>query len=257
MTRTAPEHSPANSKRKVSKRSDEVSVALKDWITEHGLRPGDRLPQEKDLLAQFHASKGTIREALKALETQGLVVTRSGPGGGPFVADVPPDHAMSLLSNYFYFKPVTIHDIYQLRVHLEPEMAASVVGRVTDADFERLQTTMTIYHSPPTNQEDEHAFRLAELSFHEVLVSLCPNPLLSFTCHFLLGLLKNLRLCHDIYDLPNPELWETGKHYQMRLLEALKREDEAEVRAIMREHMLRAEALMEAQETIVMDRFMT
>ncbi|TGG91332.1 FadR family transcriptional regulator [Natronospirillum operosum] len=241
--------------RRERKRSDSVMEALKDWITEHQLRPGDRLPQEKDLLEQFNASKGTIREALKGLESQGLVVTRTGPGGGAFVADVPPDHAMSLLSNYFYFKDITIHDIYQLRVHLEPEMAASVVGRLTPEDFDRLQTTMTIYHAPPTTQEEEHNFRLAELSFHEVLVSLCPNPILSFTCHFLLGLLKNLRLCHDIYDLPNPELWETGKHYQMQLLEALKREDEPAVRQIMREHMLRAEALMEAQETIVLDRF--
>lgn len=237
------------------KRSSQVMDALKDWITEHNLQPGDRLPQEHELLEQFRASKGTIREALKGLETQGLVVTRTGPGGGAFVADIPPDHAMSLLANYFYFKDVTIHDIYQLRIQLEPEMAASVVGHLTEADYERLRTTMTIYHAPPVTQEEEHNFRLAELSFHEVLVSLCPNPLLSFTCHFLLGLLKNLRLCHDIYDLPNPELWHTGKRYQMQLLEALKREDADEVRVIMREHMLRAEALMEAQETIIMDRF--
>ncbi len=239
------------------KRSDEVMDHLKEWITEEGLRPGDRLPQEKELLEQFRASKGTVREALKGLETEGLIVTRTGPGGGAFLADVPPDHAMSLLSNYFYFKDISIHDIYQMRIQLEPEMAASVVGLLTDEDFERLQRTMTIYHAPPRTQDEEHRMRLAELSFHEVLVSLCPNPLLAFTCHFLLGLLKNLRLCHDIYDLPNPELWETGKRYQMQLLEALKREDRPEVKAIMREHMRRAEALMAAQETIVLDRFMT
>lgn len=236
------------------KRSDEVISALKDWIVEQGLRPGDRLPQEKALLEKFGASKGTIREALKGLEAQGLIVTRTGPGGGAFVSDIPPDQMSSLLANYFYFKDISIHHIYQMRIQLEPELAASVVGKLTDDDFRRLQTTMTIYHHPPQTQDDEHRMRLAELSFHEVLVSLCPNPLLAFTCHFLLGLLKNLRLCHDIYDLPNPELWETGKRYQMELLEALKREDRAEVRVIMREHMRRAEALMAAQETAILDR---
>tara|TARA_R110000850_G_scaffold64537_2_gene144805 strand:+ start:694 stop:1428 length:735 start_codon:yes stop_codon:yes gene_type:complete len=239
---------------KTTKRSDEVIGHLKDWIVEQGLRPGDRLPQEKTLLDQFHASKGTIREALKGLEAQGLIVTRTGPGGGAFVSDMPSDHMTSLLANYFYFKDISIHNIYQMRIQLEPELAASVVGHLTDDDFRRLQTTMTIYHQPPKTQDDEHRMRLAELSFHEVLVTLCPNPLLAFTCHFLLGLLKNLRLCHDIYDLPNPALWETGKRYQMELLEALKREDKAEVRTIMREHMHRAEALMEAQETIILDR---
>jgi len=240
----------------MTKRSDQVADALKQLIAEHRLKPGDRLPQEKELMTQFSASKGTAREALKALETQGLIITRTGPGGGAFVADVPPDRAMSLLANYFYFKDITIHDIYQLRVHLEPEMAASVVGRLSDDDFQRLQTTMTIYDAPPTDQQEEHAQRIAELSFHEVLVDLCPNPILSFTCHFLLGLLKNLRLCHNIYDLPNPELWETGRHYQMQLISALKRESEADVRRIMREHMIRAEALMQEQETIVLDEFL-
>lgn len=240
----------------MAKRSDQVADALKQLIADHQLKPGDRLPQEKELMLQFTASKGTVREALKVLETQGLIITRTGPGGGAFVADVPPDRAMSLLANYFYFKDITIHDIYQLRVNLEPELAASVVGRLSPEDFQRLQTTMAIYHSPPTNQAEEHAQRLHELSFHEVLVDLCPNPILSFTCHFLLGLLKNLRLCHDIYDLPNPELWETGRHYQMQLLTALKRESETDVRRIMREHMIRAEALMQEQETIVLDRFL-
>lgn len=240
----------------MNKRSDQVTDALKQLISEHKLKPGDRLPQEKELIEQFAASKGTIREALKALETQGLIITRTGPGGGSFVADVPPDRAMSLLANYFYFKDITIRDIYQLRVNLEPELAASVVGRLSESDFKRLQTTMTIYDTPPTNQAEEHSQRLAELCFHEVLVDLCPNPILSFNCHFLLGLLKNLRLCHDIYDLPNPALWETGRHYQMQLLGALKRESESDVRRIMREHMVRAEALMEAQETIVLDQFL-
>lgn len=63
-------------------------------------------------------------------------------------------------------------------------------------------------------------------------------------------------LCHDIYDLPNPELRETGRHFQMQLLGALKRKDEVEVRRVMRAHMIRAESLMQAQETIVLDEFL-
>lgn len=83
-----------------------------------------------------------------------------------------------------------------------------------------------------------------------------PQPHSEFYLSFLLGLLKNLRLCHDIYDLPNPELWETGRHFQMQLLGALKRKDEEEVRRVMRAHMIRAESLMQAQETIVLDEFL-
>ncbi len=67
------------------KRTDEIVDAIKRMIVEHGLGPGDRLPQERDLITQFSASKGTVREALKALEVQGLISVRTGPGGGAFI----------------------------------------------------------------------------------------------------------------------------------------------------------------------------
>ena len=49
--------------RKARKRTDEIAEAIKRTIMEHGLEPGDRLPQEKDLIAQYAASKGTVRGA--------------------------------------------------------------------------------------------------------------------------------------------------------------------------------------------------
>ena len=49
------------------------------------------------------------------LEAQGLIKTRTGPGGGSFVHEVSRQRAKALLGNYFYFKDLTIGDIYQLR----------------------------------------------------------------------------------------------------------------------------------------------
>lgn len=238
------------------KRSDSVAEIIKSWISERRLRPGDRLPQEKSLIEEFRVSKGTIREAMKALETQGLIVTRTGPGGGAFIADVPPNRAMALLSNYFYFKHLTIQDIYQLRILLEPEMAASLVGHLDSEDFARLKRTTTIYSSPVESSELEHQQRLDEFAFHEVLADHCPNPLLSFTCRFLIGLLKNLTICGQIYDRPNPELFQTGRFYQMSLYEALKKQDADAARNIMREHMLAAAEIMQHREAEVREGFL-
>ena len=58
-------------------RPQAVAETIKDWIIDHGLAPGDRLPQEPQLIAHLGASKGTIREALRILETQGLIRTRT------------------------------------------------------------------------------------------------------------------------------------------------------------------------------------
>ena len=64
------------------KRSDLVAEEIKRLITERNLNPGDKLPREIELQQQFEVSKGTIREALKSLEVQGLVKISTGPGGG-------------------------------------------------------------------------------------------------------------------------------------------------------------------------------
>ncbi|MEX0758126.1 MAG: GntR family transcriptional regulator, partial [Tistlia sp.] len=144
------------------KRTDAIAEAVKDWIVLNALRPGDRLPQEKALMAQFKASKGTIREALKALETQGLIRSRTGPGGGAFVAEQSGEHAMALLANYFFFRQPSIRDIYALRKRLEPDLAASLAGQLGEDDFRRLEATMRLYDHPPATTGEEYQQRLAE-----------------------------------------------------------------------------------------------
>ncbi len=230
------------------KRTDAIAEAIKDWIVLNQLQPGDRLPQEKALIEQFKASKGTIREALKALETQGLIRSRTGPGGGAFVAELSGERAMELLANYFFFRQPSIRDIYALRKRLEPDLAASLAGRLGAADFRRLEETMRLYDHPPATTGEEYEQRLAELEFHSILAELCPNPALGFICRFLQTLLRNLTICRRIYDIPNPELRDAGLSYQIRLLRALKAGRAEEASAIMYEHMCAAERYMESCE---------
>jgi GntR family transcriptional regulator, transcriptional repressor for pyruvate dehydrogenase complex len=241
-----------------SKRNRPLAIAevLKDWIAERGLTPGDRLPQERDLIGLFGVSKGTIREALKALDAQGIIKTRTGPGGGAFIAPVDESSALELLGNYFFFKGLTIGDIYQLRVGLEPEATASVVGRLSEADFVKLESKMKVYDHPPATIEEERRQRVAELEFHELLVGFCPNPLMTFACRFLISLLKNLTICRRIYDIPNPELRESGRSYQLRLMKALRKGNATAVRRIMDQHMRYAGSLMEMQEAFVARQFL-
>jgi len=242
--------------KRATRRPTEIADKLKDLIASHGLRPGDRLPQERELMAQFKASKSTVREALGALQSQGLVKTRTGPGGGAFVAAIDGGRAMELLGNYFFFNQPTIGHIYELRKLLEPEMAASLTGRLTEADFKRLHDTIRLYDHPPANTGEEFRQRLAELDFHAALADLCPNPVLGFVCGFLQNLLRNLSIARRIYDKPNPELRETGLSYQIGLLSALHRQDADEVHRIMYEHMCTAQTYMEACEAELTSNFL-
>ena len=59
-----------------------VAEAIKHWVVAEGMRPGDKLPSEAELMERYGHSKGTIRESMRILEAQGLLKTRTGPGGG-------------------------------------------------------------------------------------------------------------------------------------------------------------------------------
>ena len=229
-------------------RSLAVAGIIKDWIIEHGLSPGDRLPQEHQLIADLAVSKGTVREALKVLETQGLIRTRTGPGGGAFITEVHEDHASALLANYLFFKDVSIADIYELRISLEPQLVADLALRITPGQVEELRTRMSSYTAPPATIEEEREQRVAELEFHETLAGFSDNPLLGFVCGFLVRLLKDLTICKRIYDQPNPELRERGVSYQEQLIEALSAGDSETARAVMQAHMRAAQRMMLAQE---------
>ncbi|MCT7376577.1 FadR/GntR family transcriptional regulator [Chelativorans salis] len=230
------------------KRPTVICDEIKDWIVTQNLKPGDRLPQEKALIERFRASKGTMREALRSLEAQGLVTTRTGPGGGIFVAALEDTRAMELLANYFFFRQPSIADIYTVRCQLEPELAASLVGHLREEDYQRLEDTMRVYDHPAETVGEEYQQRMAELDFHAVLAEISPNPVLGFMCGFLQNLLRNLTVCRRIYDRPNPALREVGLSYQTRLIAALKAEDGESVRSIMYKHMLSAWRYMEACE---------
>ena len=239
------------------KRSRPVRVAdeIKNWVVEGDLRKGDKLPNEAEMIAQFGVSKGTVREAMRILEAQGLIVTKTGPGGGSSVDEVTRDRATSLLANYFYFKDLSLSDIYQMRKALEPELAASLVGRLTEEQLAELSELAQQNPSPATDSEEEKQQHIASLAFHAHLADLSNNHLLGFVISFMARILTDLTVYRRLYEPPNRELWEHGRRHQIDLVNALAAGDADQARAIMLSHMHGAEAMMNAQEIRITRRF--
>src|SRR5690606_29824216 len=151
------------------KRSDIAADQIRELIITNGLVPGDRLPNEWIAPDTWNVSRGTLREALKVLESQGLTHSKTGPGGGVFVSSVEAEHAIRLLDNLFLHRPPSIADIYSIRKELEPLMAASVAGKLTPEAFARLQAKIRLYEDEPATAEEEYRQRMAELDFHDEL----------------------------------------------------------------------------------------
>lgn len=248
---------PALPRQSRSRRSRPVRVAnaIKEWVVERGLQPGDRLPGESEMIDRFGMSKGTIREAMRLLQAQGLVETKTGPGGGSFVGEVSRERANALLANYFYFRDVTIDDIYQVRIALEPDLAAGLAGRLTSDQLAELEQIMTAYAAPATDAEQERAQHVASLRFHARLADFARNAVLGFFINFMAQILTDLTVYKQLYAAPNHDLWQRGRDHQIKLIEALRSGDAARARAIMKNHMEMARSLMETQEAEVMKRF--
>src|SRR6056297_2628765 len=154
MTSLPPATTRSKTEPKLS-RPVQVAEAIKHWVVEQGLQAGDRLPGEAELIERFGMAKGTIREAMRILEAQGLIKTRTGPGGGSFVHEVSRQRAKALLGNYFYFKDLTIGNLYQLRLTLEPELAATLAGQLPEEVLQLLEANIAEYSTPASDLEEE------------------------------------------------------------------------------------------------------
>lgn len=228
-------------KRRKQKLSDLIVDEVKAMIVAEKLLPGDRLPSEKELIAAFGCSKGTVREAQKALEVEGLIWTRPGPGGGAWLSEVGTDPASKALRNYLYFKHLSAEQVYQMRKLIEVELAVSVVGHLKERDFERLDEYIRACDQPPETEDEQREQRIAELEFHNVLADACPNPLLGFIGRFLNETLRDLVVLKKSYQIDAYEFTRSNVDYHVELVTAYRNADEVKVRHLMSEHMCEAE----------------
>lgn len=224
------------------KRSDLVAEEIKRLITERNLNPGDKLPREIELQHQFEVSKGTIREALKSLEVQGLVKMSTGPGGGGTIAEVPLERTLQFMQNYLFFQDVTIDHIYTVRQMLEPELAASAVPHLTEEHFHALEHSISCC-DPTQSAEDLLSQRREDVRFHDILAAASPNPFLRFTCELINEMIRELIVYGNRTPLSEHRRFgEVNADFHRDILNAARARDADAVRRLMSEHMRDAAA---------------
>jgi DNA-binding FadR family transcriptional regulator len=120
-----------------------VSQVIVDQIREliHSgkLRPGDRLPSERELCNRFGVSRVTVREALRVLEAGGLVDIRVGAHGGAFVTTPSQARLGAGLADLLRLSPLTAAEVTEARMVFELGIVPMVVARATDEDIAALR----------------------------------------------------------------------------------------------------------------------
>jgi GntR family transcriptional regulator, transcriptional repressor for pyruvate dehydrogenase complex len=120
---------------------EEVVLQIHELIRDGKFKAGDQLPSERELAETFHVSRTSVREALRALETQGLVVSRTGMGN--FVADLPIESLVAPLAKMLVEEKDALADIFELRKLIEPQIASMAAERATVKDVEKMKRLLT------------------------------------------------------------------------------------------------------------------
>ena len=116
---------------------EEVVSQIHDLIRQGKLKAGDQLPSERELAETFKVSRASVREALRALEAGGSVISRTGMG--TFVADLPMESLVSTLAALLTEEKDALADIFEMRQLIEPEIASLAAERATGKDIDRMK----------------------------------------------------------------------------------------------------------------------
>jgi len=105
-------------------------------IRQGKLEHGAKLPSERDLAEQMKVGRSSVREAIRSMELQGLVVTK--PGSGTFVNTQNLDAVATLMAPTIGSEAEVLQEIFEMRHLLEPQIAALAAQRATPEDIDRL-----------------------------------------------------------------------------------------------------------------------
>jgi GntR family transcriptional repressor for pyruvate dehydrogenase complex len=149
---------------------------LREEITSGRLQPGSRLPPEPELCVRSGVSRSTVREALRLLASQHLIVTTRGVTGGSFVAHPDAEQlsealstGLTLLSNS---AEVGMADLLELRRALEVPAAGLAAQRRTDANLIEMRGAMF-----DPDLDELETMLAAHAAFHSAIASATGNPL--------------------------------------------------------------------------------
>lgn len=143
-------------------------------IRQGALEPGAKLPSERVLAEQLKVGRSSVREAIRTLELQGLVVTK--PGSGTFINTHNLDAVAALMSSTLGSDAELLNDIFEVRHLLEPQIAALAAQRATPEDIQRLsaileeQQRQILEGETGVDADTEFHFALAAATHNAALV---------------------------------------------------------------------------------------
>ena len=212
--------------------SEAIVDQIKTLIRTNRLRPGDRLPSERELCQRMGVSRVTVREALRILEAGGLVEIRVGARGGAFVTTPSSERLGAGLADLITLAPVTAVEVTEARLIFELGIIPTIVERATDEDITGLRE-LTTAHIAALRRDEYTVAKSAE--FHNRLAACTHNLAIEMLMQSFHGpLLMSLREAATA-----ALMGQRGVYEHRDVVEAIAARDAAKVTEIMHRHLSR------------------
>jgi DNA-binding FadR family transcriptional regulator len=161
---------------KQSRAFEDVLRQIQEAILQGPLKVGDKLPAERQLREQFQVSRGTLREALRALEQKGLIRIRTGVRGGAIVCPVDTKLVSESLDLLLRYQKIGLGELAEFREAVEGVVAAAAARKATRDDVQVLRGFVrTIQTSLAAPDFDWHAIVREDNKFHFALARITGN----------------------------------------------------------------------------------
>lgn len=212
---------------------EEIVEQIRELVTRGDLKPGDRLPSERDLVERLKVSRASIREALSALEMMGLLEVRSGEG--TYVRKLRSESVVAPLAWMLTMEKGTVLELLEVRKILEVQAVGIAAENADESDLKELSEAIEDMRNDLKNLSLNG--EQADLRFHYAITRATKNKIL-------------IRLMDTISDLmqhmlktSRSKLYE-GKYTPSLLFqehigiyEAVKRKDSKKARDLMLMHL--------------------
>jgi len=207
-----------------------VAQSVAEFILSQDLKPGDALPNEREMTELLGVARSTLREGLRLLETQGVISIRPGRGGGPVVREQRSADLATSMTLMLQSMRVSFGIVVEARSAIEPEIARMAALHCTDAQLEELRVVLGAMLAT-TNQAG--AFRSAYNHFHGLLGEMTNNVVLEVVQATLRQVSEPL---HEQVDW-GPRSGRAAVQTHVRLFDAVEAGDAATAETELADHM--------------------
>ena len=214
---------------------EEIVRQVKQLIAEGKLKSGDRLPPERDLAEKFMVSRTSVREALRALQSRGLIDIRAGEGA--FIRDISVDTLIEPLALVILPHREAVGELFEARRLLEPAIASLAARRATREELGEMER---ILDAQAKEVAEGRTGVAQDAALHSAIAHSAHNRAITRIVHALMDILTQSR--EESLHTPGRPTRSHADH--QRILEAVKRRDEVAAHRAMLDHLIAVENLV-------------